>query len=321
MDNKPFEREIRRQRAGMLAGSDRAADAIDDLVEELAEATAEGDNDVAMTARYHLAMAYLNGSRPLDAADLLEEMLVGLDGRRHGGRVGAAHAGPGVPGAGPAGRGDRSAGAHRRERCPAGPPGPGRPRCPSRSAQLLDRLDRDALAAGRFAAASVGVRAGRTCRSNRCVRPADAAPVAHVGRRSSTRRATALEQADLARAGHRPTGRRRSAGSERCSVSTAPGSWRSAVTWTPPSSGVRPTIDGFTTIGDPDAAAFAAAIHGGFLVQAGRHEQAEPILRVAIADGDDDARQPGRALAGPGTRHARPRRRGGGVRAAHGLDG
>ncbi len=286
VDNEPFEREIRRQRAAMLAGSDRAADAIDDLVEELATATAEGADDVAMTARYHLAMAYLNGSRPLDAADLLEEMLIGIDPDDSAGEsvrhmLAQAYRALDQP--------DEAitqleiiaeSGARRAHPALVA-------EMSEQIGQLLDRLDRDALAASRFAAASVAyAQADMPLES---LRTARRRALSHMWAGQLDEAAVALEAADLA-----------------------------ALDITDPAPGIRwervmltvdgarilaqrgdmdaaifrsaPTIDGFTAIGDPNAAAFAAAIHGGFLVQAGRHDQAEPILRVAIAGGDDDAR-------------------------------
>jgi tetratricopeptide (TPR) repeat protein len=68
-------RRVRTQRAGLLAGTPRAAEVIDDLVEAVAERSAADDADGAARARHALASAYLNADRPLDCADVAEEAL------------------------------------------------------------------------------------------------------------------------------------------------------------------------------------------------------------------------------------------------------
>ena len=79
VDDVQFERLIRRQRAGLLAGSARAADAIADLTETVAAETADGDLAAANAARHQLAIAYLNAGRILDAAETAEEAVAGFD--------------------------------------------------------------------------------------------------------------------------------------------------------------------------------------------------------------------------------------------------
>lgn len=287
VDNKPFEREIRRQRASMLAGSGRAAEAIDDLVEELAVATADGENDVAMTARYHLAMAYLNGGRPLDAADLLEELLAGLGAEdpaaesvRH--MLAQSYRALDQP--------DQAieqlelvaeSGARRAHPALVA-------EMSEQIGQLLDRLDRDALAAQRFGAASVAyAQADMPLES---LRTARRCALSHMWAGQLDEATEALEKADLAAlditAGS-PAIRweRTMLGIDGARILAQRGDLDAAIFRS------APMIDAFTSIGDTSAAAFAAAIHGGLLVQAGRHEQAEPVLRLAIAGGDDDARR------------------------------
>jgi len=72
-------RALLRQRAGILAQSERAAEAVDPLVEEIATLTAQGDHVAAAAARFELAVAYLNAGRPLDAAEIAEEALATFD--------------------------------------------------------------------------------------------------------------------------------------------------------------------------------------------------------------------------------------------------
>jgi tetratricopeptide (TPR) repeat protein len=71
-------RRVRTQRAGLLAGSARAAEVIEDLIAAVTERTAAADGDGAARARHGLAVAYLNADRPLDCADVAEEALVCL---------------------------------------------------------------------------------------------------------------------------------------------------------------------------------------------------------------------------------------------------
>jgi len=79
VDDTQFERLIRRQRAGLLAGSARAADAIPDLAETVAADTAAGDPAAANAARHQLAIAYLNAGQVLDAAETAEAAVAGFD--------------------------------------------------------------------------------------------------------------------------------------------------------------------------------------------------------------------------------------------------
>jgi tetratricopeptide (TPR) repeat protein len=78
------DRELRDQvllmRAVALAGSARAAEAVDDLVEAVARFTAAGDDGNAAMVKYHLAVAYLNCHRLIDAAEAGEDAVAGLSG-------------------------------------------------------------------------------------------------------------------------------------------------------------------------------------------------------------------------------------------------
>ncbi len=78
-DDPPLARQIRRQRAGLLAASARAEEAIEDLVDIVGAETAAGDTTAAGAAQHQLAIAYLNAGRYLDAAETAEEAVAGLD--------------------------------------------------------------------------------------------------------------------------------------------------------------------------------------------------------------------------------------------------
>ena len=67
--------ELTVARAGLLAGTARAAEAIDPLVEEIGVRTASGRRDETPPLQHQLAIAYLNADRPLDAAEVAEEAL------------------------------------------------------------------------------------------------------------------------------------------------------------------------------------------------------------------------------------------------------
>jgi tetratricopeptide (TPR) repeat protein len=74
-DGVEFRRAIRAQRAGLLAGSSRAAEGVDDLADLVAEAAAAGDGERAARLRHQLAIGYLNCDRLVDAAEAAEETL------------------------------------------------------------------------------------------------------------------------------------------------------------------------------------------------------------------------------------------------------
>jgi tetratricopeptide (TPR) repeat protein len=89
-------RRVRAQRAGLLAGTPRAAEVVDDLVEAVAARTASGDSGGAARARHSLAIAYLNSGRPLDCAEVGEEALAWFVARAASASDAAAEAGGSV---------------------------------------------------------------------------------------------------------------------------------------------------------------------------------------------------------------------------------
>jgi cellulose synthase operon protein C len=72
VDDRDLRRSLRRQRAILLARTDRADQSFDDLIDEIETAVADGEPDTALVARHALAVAYLNAQRPLDAAEVAE---------------------------------------------------------------------------------------------------------------------------------------------------------------------------------------------------------------------------------------------------------
>ncbi|SNS58419.1 hypothetical protein SAMN05421812_1017 [Asanoa hainanensis] len=72
-------RLVTRQRAGLLANSARAAEAIAPLAEEIAALTAADDRETVPHTQFELAIAYLNAGRPLDAAEVAEEALAAFE--------------------------------------------------------------------------------------------------------------------------------------------------------------------------------------------------------------------------------------------------
>ncbi|OLB64789.1 MAG: hypothetical protein AUI10_09585 [Actinobacteria bacterium 13_2_20CM_2_72_6] len=78
-EDPQFERQVRRHRAGLLAGSARAEEAIGDLAESVAAELAAGDVESANATRHQLAIAYLNAGRVLDAAETAEEAVAAFD--------------------------------------------------------------------------------------------------------------------------------------------------------------------------------------------------------------------------------------------------
>ena len=306
---EPFEREIRRQRAGMLAGTGPSrATRSTTWPRRWRRPPPTATNDVAMTARYHLAMAYLNAGRPLDAADLLEEMLDGDRCRRCRRPSRCGTCSPRRTGAldqpdqaieqleliAASGAGERIRRAGRRDvRADRADPGPARPGH-ARGAAVRGGVD--------------GVPAGRHAAGVRAYRPPPR--TSHMWADQLDEAVEALDAGRPGRAGHH---RRRAGdplGAGHARPSMAPGSWRSAATWTPRSSGARPTIDGLHRARrHPTRPRSPAPIHGEILVQAGRaRPRPSRSCGSAIANGDDDARRRAAHVAGPSAGRARPRR-------------
>lgn len=79
VDDPAFTSQIRRQRATLLAGSSRAAEAIEDLAVALDEEQRAGNQAGANAIRHQLAIAYLNAGQTLDAAETAEEAVEAFD--------------------------------------------------------------------------------------------------------------------------------------------------------------------------------------------------------------------------------------------------
>jgi tetratricopeptide (TPR) repeat protein len=149
-----FERQVRRHRATLLAGSARAAEAIDDLAEALAADLGAGDTAGANALRHQLAIAYLNAGRDLDAAETAEAAVAGFEeaGDPHAHAVRHLLANANVR----LGLHDEAiellevVEAH----CLATSNPAGAGQMAEEIGDILDKLDRDAAAAARFAAAA-----------------------------------------------------------------------------------------------------------------------------------------------------------------------
>jgi len=284
VDVAEFEREIRRQRASMLASTPRAGEAIDDLVEEVAVATAEGEAEVGTTAKYHLAHAYINASRPLDAADVLEEIIATIEVDDPAGEsvrhmLAQAYQMLDQP--------DQAieqleivlaSGASRAHLGLVG-------EMNEQIAQILDRLDRDRAAAARFTASSLAYQQADMV--TEAVRAGRRAATSHVWARQINQAVEALDRVDRValdlpadqpgarweRAMLYVDGARVLAQNEDLSTAI----FRCA-----------PAIGILTALGDTVAAAFAAGTYGEFLVRADRPAEAEPVLRVAFDEGNDN---------------------------------
>ena len=153
-DEPGFERQIRRHRAGVLAGSPRAEEAIEDLVDALAADLATGDLPAANAARHQLAIAYLNAGRELDAAETAEDAVAGFDaaGDPHAHAVRHLLATANLR----LGQSDEAIAlleiveAH----CLANDNPAGAGQLSEEIGDILDKIDRDAAAAARFATAA-----------------------------------------------------------------------------------------------------------------------------------------------------------------------
>ena len=277
-------RMVGRQRAGLLANSARAAEAITPLAEEIAALTAAGDRDTVPHTQQELAIAYLNAGRPLDAAEVAEEALAAFEAAGDDQALGVR---------------DLLVAVYQElaEHEPMltqltalaaaiaaldDPAALGR--VTERLAEALDKLDRDATAAARFAeAATAYLNAGR---------PIDAA-------RTSRRHATSLlwagqpEQALAALA---------AADTAAAALPAEPHAvWERAMLdydgarlldRTDRAEEAIPraarAVAGFRELGAGAQAGFAGLLHGELLRAAGRHEAAETALSDALALVPDD---------------------------------
>ncbi len=301
VDNPGFRREIRRQRAAMLAGTGRSRDAINDLADEVAAATAEGNTALGMTARYHLANAYINASRPLDAADVLEEMLISIpaddasaESVRH--MLSQAYQMLDQPdqaieqleliSASGTNRGSAALVAEMNEQI----------------AQILDRLDRDAPAAMRFAQAMQAYRQADMVRE--AVRSGRRAATSHMYADEMPQAIDALDAVDrvaldLDEQDPKSRWERAMLFVDGARIVEQSGDNHTAIFR------CAPAISILNALGDTSTAAFATLTYGEMLVRAERYAEAEPALRSVLA-GDRENLKPravaalGRALDGLG---------------------
>lgn len=287
-----FRRQVRRQRAGLLAGTNRAVEAIDDLVDEVASAVARGEAEIAFTARHHLVVGYLNVSRPLDAVGVAEEAIGSLvesfdplvesfDPRSEVIRHLLAQAYRQL------GQYDEAieqlrlvsaSGARREQPALVG-------EMAEQIGDILDKLDRDAMAARKFAEAAIAygqaempLEATRATRRRATSRmwaghldeAIEALAEADLGALGLNAEDPAVtwERAMLACDGARILGQRGELDDAIIRGASAAGSFR--------------------LVGDVGAACYAATVHGEFLVRADRTGDAEPVLRGVLADTEDD---------------------------------
>jgi tetratricopeptide (TPR) repeat protein len=281
-DQPRFIREVRRQRASMLGSTSHAAEAIDDLVEEVAIATAEAEAEIARTARFHLANAYLNADRPLDAADVLEDLVAGfepgdsaVESVRH--MLAQAYRRLDQP--------DQAIEQLRLIVAAATERGflPLVGEMNEQIAQILDQLDRDALAAATFTAASEAYQQAEMALE--AVRTGRRAATSHMWAHQMEEAIEALGRVDLVAldfTATEPEARweRAMLGVDGARILAANEDLETAL--------IRcaPAIAVFAALEDSGATAFARATYGEFLIRAGRASEAEPVLRAALADGD-----------------------------------
>ncbi|HKD96980.1 MAG TPA: tetratricopeptide repeat protein [Micromonosporaceae bacterium] len=281
-----FRTQVRRQRAGVLAGTARAAEAIDVLVEAAEDATAAGDEEGALSARHRLGVAYLNTGRPLDCAETIEEALTALDDPHALGAEALRH----VLAQAYRRLGQPDQAIEQLELVAASGAHRGSPELvgemSEQIAELLDDLDRDAAAAAKFAEAATAYRLADLT-------------VAHL--RMCRRRATslmwagqvdaaveALEAADLAGLELAPATsaviwEKAMLACDGARILTAHGDVDGAIIR------IGPVIAALRSVGDTAAATYAATVHGDLLLRAGRAADAEPLLRTALPDAVDDA--------------------------------
>jgi tetratricopeptide (TPR) repeat protein len=288
-----FRTQVRRQRAGLLAGTTRAAEAIDVLVEAAAQTAAAGDTESALHARHRLGIAYLNTGRPLDCAETMEEAIASLD-EEH---VQSAEALRHVLAQAYRRLGQPDQAIEQLELISASGARRGSPELvgemSEQIAELLDDLDRDSAAAAKFAEAAVAYRLADLT-------------VAHL--RMNRRRATslmwagqidaaveALAAADLAGLDV-PSGppevvwEKAMLACDGARILTASGDVQGAIIR------IGPVVGALRSVGDTGAATYAATVHGDLLLRVGRAADAEAMLRAALPDAADPAAR--RRLAG-----------------------
>ncbi len=279
-DRPLFKREIRRQRAIMLASTSHAARVIDDLLDEVATAAESGDAEAGRIARFHLAGAYLNTGRAGEAAELLQEILRSMEpdeaaaeSVRH--MLASAFRVLDEPDAAIEQLTLIAASGARRD----SPALIGEMH--EQIAEILDRLDRDSLAATHFAASAQAYReAGLVLEA---VRSGRRAATSHMWARQMDSAVEALDAVDRVALDLDPE--RTEARWERgmlfvdgARILAQHGDLSTAIIRCAPAIGL------LVAVGDRESAAFAQVTYGEFLVRADRPAEAEPALRAAFTE-------------------------------------
>ncbi len=270
--------QVRRQRASLLAGTERAAEAIDDLREAVAESKAAGQPEGVVSAQHQLAIAYLNSGQPLDCAEVAEEALAWFlehepehaIGLRH--LLSAAYQRLGQP--------DEAINQLEQVRLfcveRTNPAGAGQ--MAEEIAVILDRLDRDALAATRFAEAADSFRSADLIIDELRNRRRHATSLLWANQVPAA--VTALAVADE-RSLQLP---RQPAGQWEQAMLRYDGAKIVAAQGEPATAAVRAgaAADGFRALDRPVPAAHSEALRAEFLTRLGQHADAEKALRRAL---------------------------------------
>ncbi|MEV4538644.1 hypothetical protein AB0J82_33180 [Asanoa sp. NPDC049518] len=277
-------RMVTRQRAGLLANSARAAEAIAPLAEEIAALTASGDRETVPHTQYELAIAYLNAGRPLDAAEVGEEALAAFDAAAEPQALAVRDLLVAVYHELSEHESVLAQLSAMADTIAAGDDPEALAQVTERLAEALDRLDRDATAAARFAdAAKAWSAAGRPVDVLR-TRRRHATSLLWAGQPEPA--LAALAEADAAamplpdephavweRAMLDYDGARLLDRLDR-SDEAIPRAARAA--------------EGFRALGAGTQAGFAGLLHGELLRAAGRPDEAGPVLAAALAQVPDD---------------------------------
>ncbi len=321
VEEAAFERQIRRHRATLLAGSPRAAEAVDDLLDALAVDLAAGDTLGANALRHQLAIAYLNAGRDLDAAETAEAAVAAFDddGDPHAHAVRHLLATANVR----LGQHDEAIGllevveAH----CLAMGNPAGAAQMSEEIGDILDKLDRDAAAAARFAAAAERYREADlpvdTVRARRRY------ATSLLWARDPAGALAALEEADLLSA-DLPASGDPAAAWERAMLGYD-GAKILSHNGRPADAAVRAAAAAarFRGIEALAEAAHTEALRGELLIQAGQPAVAEQALRYALADLPDqdseEARQRMADLLAEALTAQGREEEAAAVRAAHGI--
>ena len=277
-------RMVTRQRAGLLANSARAAEAIAPLAEEIATLTAAGDRAPVPHTQYELAIAYLNAGRPLDAAEVGEEALAAFEAAADPQALAVRDLLVAVYQE----LSEHESALAQLTAIADAVAADGEPealaRVTERLAEALDRLDRDATAADRFAdAAAAWVAAGRPVDALRA-RRRHATSLLWAGQPEPA--LVALAEADAAAA---PLPDEPHAVWERSMLDYDAARLLDRTDHTADAipRAARAT-EGFRTLGAGAQAALAGLLHGELLGSAGRQAEAGPVLAAALAQVPDD---------------------------------